>query len=375
MAADGQADGQPDGRVRLTRRRRQALGAVLVLVVLAAAAGVAWGEGAFDSHPAAGTGQGVPVPATQRVVRENLSSQEPMSANLGYAGSYAVRGQGGGTLTWLPPAGRVIRQGQVLYRVDNGTPVVLLYGSVPAWRELSEGLTGKDVTQLNRDLVALGYADSADIGADGRDYFSGETAAGVRQLESAAGVTGPPGSLTLGSVVFEPRALRISAIPGSLGGPAAGEVLAATSNRHVVTIPVSTSEESGVAVGDKVTVTLPTGASTSGKITSVGKVATGTSTSAKIRVTVTLTHPSAAGDLDQTPVTVYVTVASARNVLVVPVSALVAQSSGGYAVEVVGAAGSRRLVPVKVGIFDDNSGAVQVTGALTVGEEVVVPAT
>jgi multidrug efflux pump subunit AcrA (membrane-fusion protein) len=72
---------------------------------------------------------------------------------------------------------------------------------------------------------------------------------------------------------------------------------------------------------------------------------------------------------------VYVTVAAASNVLVVPVAALVAQSSGGYAVEVIGAGDTRRLVPVTVGIFDDSSGAVQVTGALTSGEQVVVPAT
>jgi multidrug efflux pump subunit AcrA (membrane-fusion protein) len=92
-------------------------------------------------------------------------------------------------------------------------------------------------------------------------------------------------------------------------------------------------------------------------------------------VTVTLTHPSVAGTLDQAPVTVYITTASAGNALAVPVGALLAQSSGGYAVETIGAGNTRRLVPVTVGIFDDDSGLVQVTGALTPGEHVVVPAT
>ena len=55
--------------------------------------------------------------------------------------------------------------------------------------------------------------------------------------------------------------------------------------------------------------------------------------------------------------------------------ALLAQSSGGYAVEVAGAGNTRRLVPVTVGIFDDTDGLVQVTGALTPGQRVVVPAT
>ena len=67
--------------------------------------------------------------------------------------------------------------------------------------------------------------------------------------------------------------------------------------------------------------------------------------------------------------------------LAVPVAALLAQAKGAgeaggrYAVEVTGAADTRRLVPVTVGIFDDNSGLVQVTGALTPGQQVVVPAT
>jgi hypothetical protein len=367
MAADGEA--------RLSGRRRRAVATVLVLAVLAAGVGAAWAEGAFRSHGSSGTGQGAPPPATQRVVREDLSSQVPETATLGYAGSYPVQGQGGGTLTWLPSAGQVISQGQVLYRVDNGTPVVLLYGSVPAWRTLDEGLTGADVTQLNHDLVALGCANSSEISALGWDYFSWETVYGVQRMASAAGVSSPSGSLPLGSVVFEPDALRISNVLGSLGGPAAGQVLAATSDQHVVQVPVSTSQESGIAVGDPVTVALPDGADTAGKISSVGTVASGTSTNATIQVTVTLTHPSAAGTLDQAPVTVYVTVAAASNVLVVPVAALLAQSSGGYAVEVIGAGDTRRLVPVTVGIFDDNSGLVQVTGALTPGQQVVVPAT
>jgi multidrug efflux pump subunit AcrA (membrane-fusion protein) len=91
-------------------------------------------------------------------------------------------------------------------------------------------------------------------------------------------------------------------------------------------------------------------------------------------VRVTLTHPSAAGTLDQAPVTVQITTASISNALVVPVGALLAQSSGGYAVEVIGAGGTRHLVAVTAGIFDDAAGLVQVTGALTPGQRVVVPA-
>jgi len=356
--------------------RRRAVAMAAVLVVLAAGSVIAWRAGGFGRHGSSGTGQAASPSATQPVVREDVSSTTPVTATLGYAESYTVTGRGGGALTWLPSAGQVIAQGQALYRVDNGSPVVLLYGAVPAWRMLDEGLTGPDVTQLNHDLVALGYADSSDISALGWDYFSWETAYGVHQLESALGVSSPPGSLPLGSVVFEPEAIRITNVLGSLGGPGAGPVLAATSDRHVVTIPLSTAQETGVAVGNAVTITLPDGISTPGTVSSVGTVASGPASNATIQVTVKLTRTSAAGTLDQAPVTVYITTASSPGpVLAVPVGALLAQSSGRYSVEVAGAGDTRRLVPVTVGIFDDNSGVVQVTGALTPGERVVVPAT
>ncbi|HEV2253702.1 MAG TPA: efflux RND transporter periplasmic adaptor subunit, partial [Streptosporangiaceae bacterium] len=309
----------------------------------------------------------------------DLTATTPVTATLGYAGSYPVTGRGGGTLTWLPPAGQVIRQGQALYRTGNGSPVVLLYGSVPDWRTLEEGITGQDVSQLNHDLVNLGDAGRADIVALGWDYYSWQTADALRRLEQRLGISGPPGSLSLGQVVFEPEALRVSQVTGSLGGPASGPVLAATSDRHVVTIPLDAADQSEVTAGDTVTVTLPDGTTTPGAVSSVGTVATttpgpGQGPVTTIPVLVTLTDPGAAGTLDQAPVTVNITTATAKNVLVVPVGALLAQSPGGYVVEVCGPGNTRRWVPVTPGIFDDADGLVQVTGALIPGQRVVVPA-
>jgi hypothetical protein len=60
------------------------------------------------------------------------------------------------------------------------------------------------------------------------------------------------------------------------------------------------------------------------------------------------------------------------------VAALLAQSGGGYAVEVAGtsAGATNHLVTVSLGLFDDADGLVQVTGAgLAAGREVVVPST
>jgi multidrug efflux pump subunit AcrA (membrane-fusion protein) len=141
--------------------------------------------------------------------------------------------------------------------------------------------------------------------------------------------------------------------------------------------------------GDGLPGTLPNGSITAGMVSSVGTVASvpsgsngngssgggssGSGSTATIPVTVTLKDPSAAGTLDQAPVTVNITTATVPSALVVPVGALLAQSSGGYAVEVAAAGNTRRLVPVTIGIFDDTDGLVQVTGALTPGEQVVVP--
>jgi len=339
---------------------------VAVVVLLATACSPAASSGAGPQAP----------PATAAVTRQDITATTPVTATLGYAGSYLVRGQGGGTLTWLPSAGQVIGQGQSLYRTGAETPVVLLYGSVPDWRLLGEGVTGQDVSQLNHDLVALGDAGRTDIAALGWGYFSWATAAGVAKLESALGVSDPPEWLPLGSVVFEPGALRVSQVTGSLGGPADGPVLAATSDEHVVTVPLDVSEQGEVRAGDQVTVTLPDGTTTPGTVSSVGTVATTSSSGGSpvttIPVQVKLTDPRAAGTLDQAPVTVNLTTGTARDALVVPVTALVARSAGRYAVEVTGQGSSRRWIPVTPGIFDDASGLVQVTGALTPGQRVVV---
>jgi multidrug efflux pump subunit AcrA (membrane-fusion protein) len=73
-------------------------------------------------------------------------------------------------------------------------------------------------------------------------------------------------------------------------------------------------------------------------------------------------------------VLVSITTATVKNVLVVPVDALIALSGGGYAVEV-DSGGSRHLVPVTLGMFDDAEGLVQVSGSgLREGQRVVVPA-
>jgi hypothetical protein len=380
-ASSGRDAGLPAGaEPGVTGRRRRSGWVAAGIAVVAAGAGLmsAWAAGAFSAAPTPGSGEGRALaPATAAVVRQDIAAVTPVAATLGYAGSWTVTGQGGGTLTLLPQPGQVIRQGQALYRTGNGSPVVLLYGSVPDWRAMSEGTTGADVSQLNHDLVALGDADRAEVKAAGWDYYAPATAYGVQRLQERLGVSLPPGSLPLGQAVFEPAAIRVTRVTGRLGGPASGPVLQATSDQQVVAIQLDVSQESQVKAGDTVTVALPDGTTTPGVVSGVSPVATAASgqngTVTTIPVTVKLTGPAAAGTLDQAPVTVNITTATARDVMAVPVTALLSRP-GGYVVEVVGPGGSRRYVTVSPGIFDDNAGMVQVTGNLNPGERVVVAA-
>ena len=398
----GTVAAEPGGGRRRRRGRWVAAGVVAVAgVAVAGALGAFGGAGS----PSAGAAASSYRTAIATVARRSLVSQTPVDATMGYAGSWNVVNQATGTFTALPTAGRVVRQGQVIYQV-SGTPVVLLYGHVPAWRDLSEGVTGRDVAELNAALVKLGYAGAAALGPrSGWDDFSGETAYALGRLQAHLGLT-VTGTLPLGQAVFLPGAARITG-PGAttvLGGAAAPgtTALTATSTRPVVTVALDAGQQTEVKKGDKVTVTLPDGTTTPGVISSVGTVATSSSASsggsggaggaggqagssdsgsssgsgsATITVLVSLTDPKAAGRLDQAPVTVEITTGSASNALVVPVPALLAQPGGKYEVEQVTPGGRHRLVPVTPGMFDDASGLVQVTGtSLAVGDHVVVPA-
>ena len=372
QAAEMSVPAEPDpGRGRHRRRRVLAGGAAVVV----AAAGVAIAvTDPFASAGHAGGGaaaSGYPT-SVSTITRRLLQSQTNVSATLGYAGSYTVAGRGGGTITWLPAAGQVIGQGQVLYRVNNGTPVFLLYGRVPAWRALSAGMHGADVRQLNRALVALGCATRSQLDPASK-YFTAGTAYALDKLQARLGLP-QTGTLPLGQAVFLPSAIRVTTVSASLGAPAAGPVFAATSARHVVTIALDPAQQSQVKAGDKVMITLPTGRVTPGVVSAVGKVATG-GTSPKVTVLVALAHPKAVGAWDQAPVTVSITTASVNNALVVPVGALLARARGGYAVEEVSPGGRHHLVPVTLGLFDSAAGLVQVSGAgLAAGQRIVVPA-
>jgi hypothetical protein len=376
--------GRP-GRRRYGRRIAVTGGAVLAVVALAAAGATATGIGPLRSRDAAGEPGNTGNPASTSlatVTKQTLSERTQEDATVGYAGNYSVVNQAAGTLTTLPAVGQVIGPGKVLYRV-NGAPVILLRGSVPAYRALSKGMTGADVRQLNAALVALGMATSDELDP-ASDEFSTATVTALKELQDALDID-DTGSLALGQAVFLPSAARITKVAVTLGTPAppGAVLLEASSTARVVSITLDAAQQSEFTKGDKVTITMPDGKTTPGVVAAVSQVATkpaddtaagAEDTKPTVTVTITPTRPAETGREDEVAATVTITTRSVKNALTVPVNALLALAGGGYAVEV-DTAGARHLVPVTLGLFDDTAGVVQVTGAgLKVGQRVVVPA-
>jgi hypothetical protein len=157
------------------------------------------------------------------------------SGTLSYAGQHTVYDRLSGTITWLPRVGRVIKRGQALFRVDN-KPVILLYGSTPAYRDLdSSDSSGPDIRELNANLVVLGYNPDG-IVVD--DTWQSATTAGVDALQKALGET-QTGELSLGRVVFLPDKQFINSLDGTVGSGGGGSGSSSSNAGYVPADPAS----------------------------------------------------------------------------------------------------------------------------------------
>jgi hypothetical protein len=358
-------------------RTRWTLAAAAVLV--AGVCGVVVMSGA--GHPAAAAQ--APAANTEKVEKGALSALVSGAGTLTYrarsdGSPYAVVNQAGGVYTQLPEAGDKVGCGGVLYRVDN-RPILLLCGTIPAYRALHVGVRGPDVRQLNRNLHQLGYDTDAHVRIDPADSaFTSKTEQALRVLQRKKGV-GVTGKLATDDAVFLPEAVRIAKVTGQLGGSAGpgAPVLSATSDKLHVRVDLDASQQGDVHKGDRVQITLPGNTPVAGRVAGFGRVAQAEQGSqaaaATIPTFISLDDPAKARGLDQAPVQVDITTKGVENALSVPVTALVGKSGGGFAVEVVRAGGRRELVAVKLGLFDTGGGRVQVEGDLRAGDSVVVP--
>ena len=166
-----------------------------------------------------------------------------------------------------------------------------------------------DVAELNRNL--RGY------GASSGDAFTSATAVAIARFQSEHHVQ-PTGELPLGSVVFEPGAVRVTSVTPTLGSPVQpGVVLGISSTRRVVTIALDASQQTNVKVGD------PVDDHAAGQLDDARSRLLRRRPSRRLRRTTRAAararrrsrstsppdHPAATGRLDQAPVDVSITTA------------------------------------------------------------------
>jgi peptidoglycan hydrolase-like protein with peptidoglycan-binding domain len=349
------------------RRARTAVGgAVLVLVAGGVGFALAGGDGEATSETAS------QATATTEIERQDLVESETVDGTLGYADERDVDNRLPGTVTWTPKAGAVVPVNRPLYEVD-GRSVYLLDGAYPAYRTLTAGLTGKDVRQLERNLRTLGFDRDRAMTVDGA-WDSGTTAA-VRRWQRSNGIE-ETGSIEWGRVVFQPGPRRIATISTTTasltpsgdpsGQPSAAPLMTTTSTRRIVSVDLETTRYGLAQKGARVRVEMPAGNYVRGTITRVGRVAERKPASAEdsdppatIELTIRITRKPGVA-LDQAPVDVELEKQRARDVLTIPVTALLARQGGSFAVEV-REGDRRRIVPVKTGLYTD--GDVEISGA------------
>ncbi|MER7955518.1 peptidoglycan-binding domain-containing protein [Streptomyces sp. NPDC096030] len=238
-------------------------------------------------------------------------------------------------------------------------------------------MRGMDVLQFESNLSALGYR-----GFTVDERYTSGTAQAVRRWQKALGLP-PTGRVRVGDVVYSSGTVRIGHA-GVRPGAAAGEnALTYTGTSRKVVVDASALEAAWAVRDTEVTVHLPDGRPVPGKVASVGKRATapeggggdggsgpgsGPGGAATVPVTVTIADQRAIGRLESGPVTVEYVGRERRDVLAVPVAALVALAEGGHGLETA----DGTFVAVKTGLFAD--GRVEVSGtAVREGLKVRIP--
>jgi multidrug efflux system membrane fusion protein len=352
---------------------RRALAAVATVALLAAAAiALAGGSGGASGPepPARATGTGT-------VARRTLAERLTATGTIGYAGETTVLARLSGTVTALPAIGDVIRRGGRLYALAGG-PVLLMYGAVPAYRTLAEGVgDGRDVEQLERNLAILGYSPGT---VD--EVFTYATSAAVVAWQEDLGLEAS-GEIELGRVAFLRGAQRVTGLEATLGealgGGSGGEsesegkteppstpVLGTSSTRRIVGVELEADQQSIAHRGQNVGVLLPGGVEVPGKVhglaaveLSGGEGNQGEEAEAGVEATISVTGKHRIPALDGATVSVRFTEQVRKDVLSVPLTALIAIGGERFAVYVRGDGARRRFV-VTPGLAAD--GFVEVEG-------------
>ncbi|MFI7286817.1 efflux RND transporter periplasmic adaptor subunit [Streptomyces anulatus] len=351
-------------------RRGRAVAVAVAVAVLAVAAGsLALTQLGTGEETGGAKNTGLP-PATAPVERGDLRDSAQADGTLGYDKERKINAGAAGTMTWTPRTGSTVERNERLYEID-GRPVRLMYGSGPMYRTLEPGDEGRDVEQLERNLADLGYT-----GFTPDQEYTELTAAAVKRWQKSHGAkrTGKVGPQ---DITFAPGKVRIKSVGAGVGEQAqpGAPVLETTGSERIVTFELDVAESGLAKAGTKVTVELPDGTIAAGEVSSVGRTAKAgddpQDDTPKVTLTVSFDEPDEVGGFDQSPVTVSLTGETRKNVLTVPVNALLALPGGGFGLQLV-EGGATREVEVELGMFAE--GRVEVSGGgLREGVKVGVP--
>ncbi|MGW5373755.1 peptidoglycan-binding protein, partial [Streptomyces sp. NPDC004011] len=184
----------PD-RAVARRRNRLALVVAGFLVVTGVSVAGALGLGGGDGPDHGG---GAPNRSSEvvHVTRATLTDQTEVDGQLGHGPQVPFPVRAKGTVTWLPSTGTTLRRGQAVMRADD-RPVVLLYGSLPMYRDL--GVVEPERSSATGTGAGTGAATDAGTGTgtgtgDGTGdggSAGGKSPAGTAPPAPAASVTRP----------------------------------------------------------------------------------------------------------------------------------------------------------------------------------------
>lgn len=188
--------GVRDAVTAVDRSRRVTVLAWAVSVVVAVGVGLLAGRAVFappSVEQEAGAVQ------TYTVVEATVGQSSTFSARAVWPTVDLADGAVSGTVTTVDiAAGQQVEQGQTLYTVGL-RPVVAARGAVPAFRDLSEGKTGRDVAQLQQLLIDAGH-----LSGKADDKFTSRTARAVRVWQRTLGVE-QTGVVLAGDIVYVPE--------------------------------------------------------------------------------------------------------------------------------------------------------------------------
>lgn len=213
---------------------RAAVVATLALA-LSAVAGLAWWASRATLTPSLAVD--VPQEGAQQVVWAQATSGSvgrslPLSTTLRQPAVPVAQNTFTGVVTRVSPG--EVDQGDVVYVVGD-TPVRVVQGEVPFWRDLAPGAKGKDVAALQELLIDQGHLDGE---ADGD--FGPATLRALRAWQRAEGRE-QTGTVPLGALIWVPDLPAVvqlgeAIVVGKTVGGGEDAVLAPTGAREFVLV-------------------------------------------------------------------------------------------------------------------------------------------